>query len=203
MPEDETRSFEKDYFVNSSFSNYKDYRKRKFNALAGDLIKIIPLDKDMKILDFGCATGGLLSEFKKRRFHSLKGTDISEYAITWGREKLDLEKILDYYNLNLLTEEFDIVFFLDVLEHVPKNEIHKLLKLNRSKIIVLRVPVSAFEGEHYVLKVSRNDQTHIQCHPKKWWIDLFKEHRYVVREKLKGKYIYDSKGVLSCIFIKD
>jgi 2-polyprenyl-3-methyl-5-hydroxy-6-metoxy-1,4-benzoquinol methylase len=89
--------FEEDYFINSPISNYEDYRKRKFNVLAIDLIEVLGLRKDMKILDFGCATGGLLYEFKRYGFINLKGTDISYWSIDYGKETYQLDYVLEYF----------------------------------------------------------------------------------------------------------
>ena len=110
---------------------------------------------------------------------------------------------MDFCNLNLLTERFDIVFFLDVLEHVPaEEEILKLLSRSRALRVVARVPVCAKEGEPYVLDVSKNDVTHIQCHTKSWWINLFQECGYEFWNSLHGKAIYDSEGVFVGVFRK-
>ena len=53
--------FSKDYFVGGNESNYIDYRKRKFDKQAEDLIHLVKLKPEDLIIDFGCATGGLLA----------------------------------------------------------------------------------------------------------------------------------------------
>jgi demethylmenaquinone methyltransferase/2-methoxy-6-polyprenyl-1,4-benzoquinol methylase len=195
--------FEEDYFINSPISNYEDYRKRKFNVLAIDLIEVLGLRKDMKILDFGCATGGLLYEFKRYGFINLKGTDISYWSIDYGKETYQLDYVLEYFNVNLLTQDHDYLLLLDVLEHIPSiTEINKYLKIANVKNVVVRIPVSEKEGEPYVLLVSRNDSTHVQCHTKQWWIDLFKKHNFELIKKLNTKSIYDSEGVFAGVFKK-
>jgi hypothetical protein len=92
---------------------------------------------------------------------------------------------------------------LDVLEHIPSiTEINKYLKIANVKNVVVRIPVSEKEGEPYVLLVSRNDSTHVQCHTKQWWIDLFKKHNFELIKKLNTKSIYDSEGVFAGVFKK-
>ena len=198
--------FGKDYFVNSDISNYEDYRKKKFESLANDIISAINLSKNHYILDFGCATGGLLYQFKKLGFEHIRGTDISMWSITYGLEHYGLENHLDYYNVNLLREHFDYTLFLDVLEHIPKVQmIEQYLSICNSKYILVRLPVSENEGEPYVLPVSRNDKTHVQCHTKEWWIKLFEKFNYFPKKYMKEEEtpsIYESAGVLAVLLQK-
>ncbi len=196
-------SFEKDYFVDSKISNYQNYLTKKFDNLAKDLIKFLKINKDDVILDFGCGCGGLVFEFKERGFNKVKGTDISHWAIEEGKKMFSLEKEIEYYNRNLLSQEKDFVFLFDVLEHMPEYEIGFILDLakkNLRKSIVIRVPVCKNEGEPYVLDVSRNDKTHIQCHTRDWWIKAFEDKGYEFVEDLNLSSIYSSEGVFSGIF---
>jgi len=196
--------FEKGYFINSSVSNYMNYTKKKFSALSEDLIKFVPIRPNNSVLDFGCATGGLIFELKKGGITNIKGTDISYWAIRYGKESFGLEKELDYFNVNLLNCSFDIVLFLDVLEHIPSiTELRNILGLVKSPVIVVRLPVSLEEGQNYHLKVSRNDQTHVQCHSKAWWETLFSSFGFFLSLVFYGKSIYDSKGVLARIYKKE
>jgi SAM-dependent methyltransferase len=193
--------FEKEYFIHSKTSNYEDYRKRKFRDLALDLIEELQLTKRSKILDFGCATGGLLLEFKELGLQNLKGTDISYWAIDFGKTNYNLASELEYFNVNLLTEENDFVIMLDVLEHVPNiSEIKHYLKITNSKNLIIRIPVSIIEGEPYFLEVSRNDATHVQCHTKEWWVELFKQYDFKITKRFNTKSIYDSEGVFAGVF---
>lgn len=192
-------SFEKEYFVQSERSNYRDYRKRKFSELAADLIKIVPILKNMRVLDFGCATGALLIEFKKRGIKNVVGTDISDWAVDYAHRVYGLIEEVHYHNKDLLRRNFDVVLFLDVLEHIPrKEEIIRFIYLvpNTAKIVV-RVPVAAKEGENYVLEVSRNDTTHVQCHTKEWWLQVFGSAGVSKWSFLTGYTIYNSEGVLA------
>lgn len=197
-------AFEEKYFVQSQTSNYKDYRKKKFKSLVDDLIEFFKLKPTTRILDFGCATGGLLKEFKNRGYKKIKGTDPSFWAIEYGHKKFKLIKELEFYNVSLLTMKHDLTLFLDVLEHVPTEEeiqnFLRLLKLSNTQNVVVRVPVSASEGKPYVLAVSNNDKTHVQCHTKRWWKRLFEKGGYKLVGTIKGKSIYDSDGVFVGVF---
>jgi hypothetical protein len=161
------------------------------------------MKKTDKILDFGSATGGLLKELKSFGYTNLKGTDISYWCIDYGKEIYKLGDILEYFNVNLLTQDHDFIFLLDVLEHIPSiTEIEKYLKIAQTKRIVVRIPVSIKQGEPYFLDVSRNDSTHVQCHTKEFWINLFEKYDFILEKKLHTKAIYDSNGVFAGVFKK-
>ena len=196
------KKFEREYFIHSSTGNYRDYRERKFSSLSED--NILDLKVTDTILDFGCATGGLLFEFKTRGFTKVRGTDLSYWAVDYGRQTFGLaNEELQYHNVNLLTIPSDVLFFLDVLEHVPTvDEIIKFLTIANTTRVVIRVPISRKEGELYVFDVSNNDVTHIQCHKKSWWIELVEHCGYKLDALLQGKVIYDSEGVFAGVFNK-
>lgn len=186
--------FEKEYFVDSKVSNYKDYRLKKFDQQADDIIALLGLNTGDRILDWGCATGGLVEALRKRGYNAT-GTDISHWAIEHGKEK-GIE--LEYYNKNLLTKPWDLVISLDVFEHCPEYEIDSCLKLlqkSNSKRMIARIPVSLFEGGDYHLEVSRNDKTHITCHTRTWWKDKFKEFGLNHEYEVETPSIYTSDGV--------
>lgn len=196
-------SFEKEYFIKSNISNYQNYLTRKFDDLAKDIIKHFGLKKTDIIIDFGCGCGGLVFELKKRGFKNVKGTDISHWAIEEGMKMFSLEKEIEYYNRNLLAQPKDYLFLFDVLEHMPQYEIGFVLELakrNLKRFVVIRVPICRREGEPYILEVSRNDKTHIQCHTREWWIKRFEERGYTLVRDLHLSSIYSSEGVFAGVF---
>jgi len=199
--------FEKDYFVGGTMSNYTDYQKRRYPALCKDLIGECGILKTDWILDVGCATGALLWEFKKEGYPNIKGMDESVWAIMKGRQMFGLGNMIEHYNRNLYSEqEWDWIFFLDVLEHFDDDEIEKvmfILKHNQPKKgIIVRIPVCAEEGQDYVLDVSERDKTHIQRHTKWWWEDLFYHAGFKLYKPIVTSNIYDSEGVFCAWFKK-
>lgn len=191
-------SYDRKYFVGGTSSNYEDYRSKKFGQLAKDLVDEFRLHMGSHVLDFGCATGGLVAHLKKLGIRNVIGTDISTWAVRYGRSRYRLSNHdLQYYNRQLLEDYGDCVLLLDVLEHIPMAELREILGLLRSNRIVVRIPVSFREGGDYVLQVSRNDKTHIQCHTKAWWRKLFFEYGYEHRRPIKRQAIYSSRGVMA------
>ncbi len=202
--------YERRYFIDSTVSNYKDYRAKKFDQQADDMEFILQnlfgrgFHEYLSIIDFGCATGGLIKAMKEKGFQNMQGTDISHWAIDFGINNYGLERELQYYNRNMLRQRgIDVVLFMDVLEHIPEYEINFLLEImakSRPKNIIVRIPVAKREGRDFYLDVSRNDKTHINCHSKNWWIKLFEKYGFKYSKKILTSSIYDSDGVMCGVF---
>ena len=201
------QEFGEQYFVGKVDSNYVDYRLRKFDGLANDLTRALPIRSMDVVIDWGCATGALINSLRQLGIRNVKGSDISTWAIEWGRNAFNLtDNELHYYDLNLLGMQKDWVLALDVLEHCPGHELDRFLSiLARSpprKGLVIRVPVSAKEGEDFVLDVSKNDRTHVQIHDKAWWRRKLAQAGLQESRVIQEKHIYDSTGVYCAVFTK-
>lgn len=194
--------FEQLYFndLAGEISNYRNYTARKYADLAHDLLGCCMIDRSDTIIDFGCATGALMKQFIQLGYENVYGTDISYWAVDYGKRMLSLGDHIQYLNMDLLSRPKDFVLMLDVLEHVPSlEEIRHILNLAGTdcrKAIVIRVPVSRIEGEDFYLAVSRNDKTHVQCHSALFWKDLFSSLGFDSLD-IYGKAIYTSEGVLA------
>lgn len=192
--------FERGYYIDSDTSNYKNYLTKKFEGTAHDIIDELDITIE-SILDFGCAMGGLIDALIRLGHKRVTGTDISYWAIDEGRQMYNLSSwILQHYNRQLLEDDYDYVIFLDVLEHVPLDELHAMLSRIKSNKIIVRLPVSAKEGENFVLNVSQNDKTHIQIHDKIWWNMLFERYGFILKTLFEREYIYESDGVLARMY---
>ena len=79
---------------------------------------------------------------------------------------------------------------------MPEYEVKSCLELARNDLtgfLVARIPVSVTEGEKYVLDVSNNDTTHINCHCRKWWLKTLEEAGLSFIGDIKKKTIYSSE----------
>jgi SAM-dependent methyltransferase len=77
------------------------------------------LDKDQRLLDVGCATGGLLAEFKSRGYNRLLGTDPSPSCARLASRLHGIDaKAVSIAQLGMIEGAFDAVFLTGVLEHV-------------------------------------------------------------------------------------
>tara|TARA_Y100000310_G_C20661032_1_gene804809 strand:- start:1066 stop:1680 length:615 start_codon:yes stop_codon:yes gene_type:complete len=188
--------YNKEYYTSG---NYKNYLKRKFRDLAIDLANEIHFTPDKKLLDYGCGYGGLLYEFWNMPFEGLCGTDISDWIIDYGKKRFPcIADKLHHHDINLLKGEYDFLFLLDVLEHMPEEAVKQALDLARPReCIIARIPVAAREGGKFVLDASNSDPTHLCCHARAWWLDLFRDNGYEFKGDIQRDAIYSSAGVLS------
>ncbi|MEK7557898.1 MAG: class I SAM-dependent methyltransferase [Patescibacteria group bacterium] len=127
-------------------NNYKeiadDFNQTRKKYLWPELIKLTELiNNNDKILDVGCGNGRLLEAFKNKKI-SYTGVDNSERLIELAKQNQELgirnQEFLvgDILELNKLPEkDFDYVFCLAVLPHLPGNDLRlTALKQLKNKI---------------------------------------------------------------------
>lgn len=95
-----------------------DYDRRRFETIADVIERLIP-DRSARIVEFGCATGGLLARLKRIGFSSLRGIDpspaSSEIAARLHGISVSTGNLFD-----LPREEAaaDMLLLIGVLEHI-------------------------------------------------------------------------------------
>lgn len=91
------------------------------------------LPRDLRILDAGCADGYMLAALQHAGFESLTGVDISEEMTSLARKRLGGGAIITASPIKKFLEEtqqdFDIILFHHVLEHMPRDEGIEVLTL--------------------------------------------------------------------------
>jgi 2-polyprenyl-3-methyl-5-hydroxy-6-metoxy-1,4-benzoquinol methylase len=98
-------------------------RRIAFGALSRTLGPWLPPDRAAGILDAGCGEGALLAFLTESGYSNLSGFDLSKENVeccgrsgfTFVRE-FDALRIADYPG----PETYDVIFALDLLEHLPK-----------------------------------------------------------------------------------
>jgi len=92
-------------------------------------LPLLPTEKDARILDLGCGYGEFLYFLQRRGYTNASGVDLSDRELEVGRS-------LGVWNLQhgdaagVLAEsrgEFDFISAIDVLEHIPKNQVLRML----------------------------------------------------------------------------
>jgi 2-polyprenyl-3-methyl-5-hydroxy-6-metoxy-1,4-benzoquinol methylase len=85
----------------------------------------LPGNKDAKILDVGCGFGEFLYFLQREGYLSTMGIDLNQQQLEIGaslgvknQRRGDAREVLRQSN-----EQFDFIAALDVLEHIPKNEL--------------------------------------------------------------------------------
>lgn len=94
------------------------------------------LPKDIKILDAGCGTGGLIAFLANHGYHHCKGFDFSEDAVNLSRSRgFDISKIdISRISQHFAGEVFDVIICNDVLYQFDDNEISEILRNLISKL---------------------------------------------------------------------
>ena len=192
--------FERDYFINSKTSNYKDYREKNYDRLASEIIQDAKIEDSDFVLDYGCATGILVNAFRIQGVPFTFGTDISYWAITYGKDKYQ-DNSLDYLTVQYLNDDsFSTVLFLDVLEHIEIDELKEMFKILKIPKIIARIPVTEKTGNNYELEVHRKDQTHQLARTKPWWNEFLEFYGYKSTHIFHRDSIYETRGVMCRIY---
>lgn len=122
------------YFKNRHIAPefYKDF------TIPPYLLKVLPKDLDIRILDIGCGFGQMLSALGKVGYKNLVGIDISDEAVSSCIDRnLKVIKIYDIidYATSYTKEKFDFIIMSHVLEHIDKDKIIKSLIAIRENLL--------------------------------------------------------------------
>ncbi len=100
----------------------KDYVSAEPELLeeAEEILDILPV-RSGRLLDVGCAGGVFLDESRRRGF-SVSGIELNESMVRSAKERFGIEPIqsrIEDIEDEKWDMEFDVITFLDVLEHLP------------------------------------------------------------------------------------
>lgn len=108
---------------------------------------VLPVDKNLPVLDLGCGGGAVLYFFQKQGFSDLYGIDLSPQQVDLCRQqvtdKVEVADALDF--LQGKTGKYALIIAHDMLEHVPKDKALPLVHavhgaLREGGIFIVRVP---------------------------------------------------------------
>jgi 2-polyprenyl-3-methyl-5-hydroxy-6-metoxy-1,4-benzoquinol methylase len=122
---------------NSYWKFHKSQILDDFNYKWPTIIKLIPKNKEIRILDHGCGTGIIFQRLIKLNPKStFFGVDISEYAIKTIKKrfpKYNFYNVGDNGKLPIKRNSVDLIISLDVIEHITAtrdilSEFNRILK---------------------------------------------------------------------------
>lgn len=127
------KKFGHDYFDGDRKHGYGGYHynARFWTDVIQDFISHYGLTKDSKVLDVGCGKGFMLFDLIKALPEiTIKGVDISEYAIENGKE--EVKPFLSVGNAKDLSQfkdnEFDLVISINTVHNLKLDECKQALK---------------------------------------------------------------------------
>lgn len=183
--------YDKDYFENgvgTKKSNYFDYSWARLGSYFQKTAKhIVNKFSPSSVLDVGCAKGFLVKALVELGVDAY-GIDASKYA--FGEVP---EEIKDRISLGMAQElsdkdnSFDVVTCFDVLEHIPEEDITKVLS-NMLRItkqwLVIRVVTKELPDDV--------DAYYATIHDKDWWVEKIKETGGIVEptERFVNKNVW-------------
>jgi 2-polyprenyl-3-methyl-5-hydroxy-6-metoxy-1,4-benzoquinol methylase len=115
----------------------------KYQKLYDSVLKFIPVNKNVRILDVGCGTGGLINTLKNNGYLNITGLDFSTYCVNYCKKRfpnnnfvqLDLKKNSSKKFIN----NFSIIIMLEVLEHIS-DDLNVIKKIKSGSLVVLSLP---------------------------------------------------------------
>lgn len=188
-------TYEKSYYTTGNYIDYLS-REDKYKLLAKDIVTILKNFKTKNILDFGCGVGYLVKYLKLFNFDCV-GYDCSKWALEHGKRYIT-HAITD--DCNVLYQKYDTTIALDVFEHNTIEDIIYILGILKTKYLIVRIPVADYGQKNFYLEKSKFDKTHITCMDKEGWLKLFENCNFTKLSIIKEKTIWDSRGVLCCVF---
>ncbi len=143
------------------------------------LIKLFNIDKNKKCIDLGCGRASLSKYFSK-----YTGIDVSAFIVKQNqstRTGLFLHQSLD--NLYEITEAYDVAICSDVMEHIPEDEIHNVLK-----------SISSLNVQNYYFAIStrksvfldmNGNNLHLSVLTASEWINHLSNYFKVIEKEIK------------------
>ncbi len=118
-----TTHFGKIHGDNQEFPIHNRYFRKNF-------LKLLPADRNVKIVDLGCGMGHFLNFLEKENYYNYIGVDVSEENVEFCKKNkfnAVLGNIFDF--LKETNETYDVIVMNDIIEHFEKPEIIYLLQL--------------------------------------------------------------------------
>lgn len=189
--------YDADYFLRgketgkSLYQNYR-YLPELTIPMCRTIAAHLGMQQGDRVLDFGCARGYMVKALRGLGYGAY-GLDASEWAIRNADD--EVAQYLNWATNSppLIEKEFDWVIAKDVLEHVPQvsGAINDLMRAARRGVFVV-VPLSAIDGQPYVIPDYEKDVTHIHRLTLMTWAKKFMRADWSVDLRFRIEGIKDN-----------
>ncbi len=131
------------------------------------LKKHLPSERKISIADLACGHGALLFCLKKLGYYNVHGIDTSPEQVNLAHElgvrEVECQDIMSF--LRNKENQFDVIFLMDILEHLRNSDLFDLLNqvskaLKNDGLAIVHVPNA--EGV-FGMRVRYGDLTHENC----------------------------------------
>ena len=129
--------------------------------------KHLPFNKDVAIADIACGHGALLHCLRESGYRNISGVDVSLEQVELAHQFGVVEAVCGDMGgfLRDKAGAFDVIFLMDILEHLERAELFELLglvslSLKEGGLVVIHVPNGA--GLHG-MRIRYGDLTHENC----------------------------------------
>lgn len=169
--------FDADYYLRgpeTGKSNYTDYRwlEGRTILMALSIAKYLGMDEGSTVLDFGCARGYTVRAFREIGMDAY-GMDTSKWAI----ENCDPE-VKGYVSTDLNSLVYDYVISKDCFEHIPYQELVRIVRFLLSKTsqcLFAVVPLAWTDGGEYAGPRDEKDPSHCIRWELITWIEFLRD----------------------------
>jgi len=184
--------FDFDYYeigIQKGKSGYENYRwmPELTMRMAHHIVVDLPIKKNDKVLDFGCAKGYLVKSLRMFGIDAY-GVDVSSYAIQsvipdqW--ETHESCRLIVNWEMPFDKIKFDWIIAKDAIEHLNEDELSKFLKLAKKygKKIFTAIPLGKRVNgkDKFIIENYEGDITHVIRKPPTWWKKFFEKHGWRV-----------------------
>ncbi|MFC1808472.1 methyltransferase domain-containing protein [Candidatus Omnitrophota bacterium] len=182
------KDYEKYYETNSIYESKEvsiggscPWDIKRYERIASDLSNILS-DRKAKILDIGCANGGLLTILKNRGYFNLSGLDPSPVCAAntkqLGFNAYQASLFSDLFMSHTISSDHDCIVFSHILEHVfdINGSLERALsKLKKNGLLYLEVPDAAEYINYYKAPFYFFENEHINHFDKNSLTNLLKK----------------------------
>lgn len=139
----------------------------RYPQLTNMIKRCVPNDRSIQIGDLGCGHGTLVFCLKELGYQNVEGIDVSSEQVKLAHQ-LGVAEVRQGDLIGFMQESkktYDVLFLMDVLEHLDKQSVVDLLELVRQSLIsggraIIHVP----NGEGlFGMRIRYGDFTHENC----------------------------------------